>query len=62
MVLRKSDVKFIEDNSKEIMEKMKEYRGITGKGWPPFNYERGYANMKEWYDALLKEIEALRMC
>lgn len=60
MILKKSDVKFIEDNSEEIWEKMTEYQDLTGKIWPPFNYERGYANMKEWYDALLKEIEALR--
>ena len=60
MVLRKSDQKFIQDNSKEIMEKMKEYRAITGKGWHPFNYELGYANMKEWYDALVKEVRALQ--
>lgn len=60
MILKKTDVKFIEDNSKEMMEKMKEYRAITGKGWPPFNYELGYANMKEWYEALLTEIKALK--
>ena len=60
MILKKSDVKFIEDNSKEIMEEMEEYDVLTGKIWPPFNYERGYANMKEWYEALLAEIKALK--
>lgn len=60
MVLRKSDQKFIEDNSKEIMEKMTEYQDLTGKIWHPFNYELGFANMKEWYDALLKEIRSLQ--
>jgi len=60
MVLRKSDQRFIQDNSKEIMEKMKEYHALTGKIWHPFNYELGYANMKEWYDALLGEIKSLQ--
>lgn len=60
MILKKSDVKFIEDNSKEIWEKMTEYQDLTGKIWHPFNYELGYANMKEWYEALLTEIKALK--
>ena len=60
VVLTIPDQKYIGEHSKQIMAKMKEYRDFTGKCWPPFNYNRGYASAEEWHKALLEKVESLQ--
>lgn len=60
VVLTIPDQKYIGENSEQILAEMKEYRSLTGKRWLPFNYDLGYANAKEWHNALIEEIKSLK--
>ena len=60
VVLTKTDQKYIGEHSKQLMAEMKEYRGLTGKCWHPFNYNHGYMNAEEWHNDLLAELKSLK--